>query len=74
MHGSAGHRRAPRALLATLVTALAALVLLPRAAGAQADDCPILQPNCETSTTVDEVTSTTRERATSTTSAYWDPT
>jgi hypothetical protein len=48
-------------------TVLVALVALPRVAAAQ-DDCPILQPDCDrTSTTLDDATSTTRDREATTT-------
>lgn len=64
MHTAAGHPRAPRALLFALLLAIAALGLLPHSAAAQ-DECPVLQPNCVTSTTED-VTSTTVDGTTTT--------
>ena len=65
MHHPAGQPRALRALLAAVLVAIAALVLLPRAAVAQ--DCPVLQPDCNAPSTSQRPTSTTVDRSTTST-------
>jgi hypothetical protein len=50
---------------------LAAVVLLPRVAAAQDDDCGLLQADCEqSSSTIDRATSTSRDREVTTTTEH----
>jgi hypothetical protein len=63
----AGQPSAPRALLAAVLVAIAALILLPRAA--QAQDCPVLQPDCSTSSTSSKPTTPTTHQVIRTTTS-----